>query len=179
MSRIGARPIKISEGITVDIKSSHISVSGGSCTLELLIPTGLTVKTVDDAIVVERSNDSRDLRAKHGLTARLIRNMLIGVKDQFTKVLEFNGTGYRAALDGNTLVLNMGYSHEIRIEIPEGVKATIVKNTISLTGCEKDKIGEIAAKIREVRPPEVYKGKGIKYKDETIRRKAGKTAASK
>jgi large subunit ribosomal protein L6 len=179
MSRIGGRPITIEDGVNVEATNSKVTVNSGSNTLSLDIPAKLTVKVVDGRVVVERASSERDVRAKHGLVARLIKNMINGVKNSFTKDLEFNGTGYRAAVAGEELVLNMGYSHEIRLQIPAGIKVTVVKNTISVNGIEKDKVGEFAAKIREVRPPEVYKGKGIKYKGEYIRRKAGKTAASK
>ncbi|OQA02934.1 MAG: 50S ribosomal protein L6 [bacterium ADurb.Bin400] len=179
MSRFGARPITIEEGVEVNPTPTKVVVAYGGKQLELSIPQGLTVKVEDSAVIVERSGGSKELRAQHGLVARLIRNMVTGIKNQFTIELEFTGTGYRAAVAGSDLVLNMGYSHEVRLAIPEGVQVSAVKNTIVVKGIEKEKVGEFAANIRAIRPPEVYKGKGIRYKNEVIRRKAGKTAASK
>lgn len=179
MSRVGVRPIKIEEGILIKALSSKVSVNFGDKCLEVPLAHGLKIKVSDNTVQVEREGDSRELRSKHGLTARLLRNAILGVKSEFSKALEFNGTGYRATVADNTLVLNMGYSHEVRLEIPEDLKVSVVKNAITITGIAKDKVGQFAAKVREIRPPEVYKGKGIKYRDEFIKRKAGKTAASK
>jgi large subunit ribosomal protein L6 len=179
MSKIGKRPIKISEGTTVNFEDSKILVSAGAKKLELEIPREITVKVEDGNIIVSRINDTKPAKEKHGLIARLIGNMVTGVSNGFTKELTFLGTGYRVAVQGNEILLNMGYSHEIKLAIPEGLEVKVVKNSISISGIDKAKIGQFAAIVREVRPPEVYKGKGIKYKEEHIRRKAGKTAASK
>ena len=137
------------------------------------------MKIEDGKVFVTRKDQEKSTRSLHGLYARLIKNMIIGAKDGFTKVLEFNGTGYRAAIVGEELVLNMGYSHDVKLEIPKELKVTVVKNTIVIIGTSRELVGNFAAKTREVRGPEVYKGKGIKYKGEFIKRKAGKTAASK
>lgn len=179
MSRIGIRPIKIEEGVSVDSTGSKLVVSSGENKLEENIPSVLSVKIEDGKVFVTRKNQEKSTRSLHGLYARLIKNMITGAKEGFTKVLEFNGTGYRAAIVGEELVLNMGYSHDVKLEIPKELKVSVVKNTIVVSGISKELVGNFAAKTRDVRGPEVYKGKGIKYKGEFIKRKAGKTAASK
>jgi len=178
MSRIGIRPIKIEEGVLVEITPSRVVTKKDQNQMELEIPNGITVKQDGDSLFVTRKDDSKDLKSKHGLIARLLKNIITGVNGGFTRELEFKGTGYRASVNGETLTLNMGYSHEIDIVIPEGNVITVKKNVILISGIDKEKVGGLAAKIRDVRPPEVYKGKGIKYKEELIRRKAGKKAAS-
>lgn len=179
MSRVGSRPIKIEEGVEVKATPTKVSVTCGANSQEINIADNLSVSVEDGVVKVSRKNEDKDTRSKHGLTARLIKNAIFGVKNQFERVLEFSGTGYRASINGNELTLNMGYSHEIKLNVPEGLKVSVVKNSIVITGVEKDTVGQFAANIREIRPPEVYKGKGIKYKEEFIKRKAGKTAASK
>lgn len=179
MSKIGKRPVVILEGVTVENVNGHLSVSHDSNKMEMDLPREVSIEIADGQIIVNRINDSKPARAKHGLIARLINNMIEGVKVGFTKELQFTGTGYRAAVSGRDVLLNMGYSHEIKLEIPEGLEVKIVKNSITVSGVDKQAVGQFAAIIRKVRPPEPYKGKGIKYKDEHIRRKAGKTAASK
>ena len=179
MSKIGKRPVAILEGVTVENVNGHLSVSHDSNKMEMDLPREVSIEIADGQIVVNRINDSKPARAKHGLIARLINNMIEGVKVGFTKELLFTGTGYRAAVSGRDVLLNMGYSHEIKLVIPEGLEVKIVKNSITVSGVDKQAVGQFAAIIRKVRPPEPYKGKGIKYKDEHIRRKAGKTAASK
>jgi large subunit ribosomal protein L6 len=179
MSKIGKRPVTILEGVAVEIKDGKISASSGDNNLELAIPKEVKVVVKENQVLVTRVDDSKPAREKHGLIARLINNLIIGVKEGFKKELTFTGTGYRASVDGNNLLLNMGYSHEIKLVIPEGLETKVVKNAIIVSGIDKEKVGQFAAVVREVRKPEVYKGKGIKYKEEHIRRKAGKTAASK
>ncbi|MEK9156055.1 MAG: 50S ribosomal protein L6 [Patescibacteria group bacterium] len=179
MSRIGARPIKIPEGVNVQTTGSGVVISSGENVLEVPVHPKLAITVAGDNIVVNRADSSNEAKSLHGLTARLIANAVAGVKSEFKKDLEFSGTGYRAAVSGQELILNMGYSHEIRLPIPGDLKVTVAKNTISITGKRKELVGNFAATVRDVRPPEVYKGKGIKYKGELIRRKAGKTAASK
>lgn len=179
MSKIGKRPVMILEGVTVENVNGHLSVTHDSNKMEMDLPREVSIEIQDGQIIVNRINDSKPARAKHGLIARLINNMIEGVKVGFTKELQFTGTGYRAAVSGRDVLLNMGYSHEIKLEIPEGLEVKIVKNSITVSGVDKQAVGQFAAIIRKVRPPEPYKGKGIKYKDEHIRRKAGKTAASK
>lgn len=177
MSRIGKRPIKIEEGIKLEITATKVVADSGSIKRELAIPQGIKVKESEGTLIIERENESKETRSLHGLTTRLLQNLLTGVKTGFTKELEFTGTGYRVRVEGSEMILSMGYSHEIKIAIPADVTASIKKNSIVLQGVDKQIVGQLAAKIREVRPPEVYKGKGIKYKDEIIRRKAGKKAA--
>lgn len=179
MSKIGKRPIKIEEGVDFSITDGVVAAMSGEKRQELILPNEIKVKVLDGNVIVERENDSKIARSLHGLYARLIANLIRGVKEGFTKELTFTGTGYRAAVNGRALVLNMGYSHEINLQIPDDLEVKVVKNSIFVSGIAKDHVGQFAAIIREVRPPEPYKGKGIKYKDEHIRRKAGKTAASK
>lgn len=179
MSKIGNRPITILEGVDVTISGPKVQASAAGKSAGLILPKEISAKIENNTVVVSRINDSIVSKSLHGLYNRLISNIITGVKTGFTKDLIFTGTGYRVAVSGNEVLLNMGYSHEIRLAIPEGLEVKIVKNTITVSGIDKANVGQFAAVIRKVRPPEVYKGKGIKYKDEHIRRKAGKTAASK
>jgi large subunit ribosomal protein L6 len=179
MSKIGKRPIQIKEGVAVTLIDSKIFAEANNNKIELTLPPEIKVAISESQVRVERINDSKVARSLHGLYARLIDNMIVGVKDGFVKELTFTGTGYRAAIQGQNLVLNMGYSHEISLPVPDGLEVKVVKNSILISGISKAQVGQFAAIVRDVRPPEVYKGKGIKYKDEHIRRKAGKTAASK
>lgn len=178
MSRIGKRPIKIKEGVTIEITPSKVVAKKDQNSLELKIPEGIVVKQDGNDLLVTRKDESKDLRSKHGLIARLLKNIITGVHEGFVRELEFKGTGYRASVNGNEIVLNMGYSHEITLPIGEGITVQVKKNSIILAGMDKERLGALAASIREVRLPEVYKGKGIKYKEELIRRKAGKKAAA-
>lgn len=178
MSRIGIRPIKIEEGVTLEITPTRVIAKNNQNTLELHVPAGIVVKQEGDSVFVTRKEETKDLKSKHGLIARLLKNIICGVKDGYTRELEFKGTGYRASVNGNELLLNMGYSHEIKVNIPEAITVAVKKNSIIITGIDKEVIGQLAATIRKVRPPEVYKGKGIKYKEELIKRKAGKKAAA-
>lgn len=178
MSRIGIRPIKIEEGVSIEVTSKKVVAKKDQNEMELSIPEGINVKEENGNLFVERNGNSKDLRSKHGLIARLLKNIVIGVKDGFTRELEFKGTGYRVSADQEKVTLNTGYSHEINISIPEGLSVSVKKNSIFISGINKEQVGSLAAAIREVRPPEVYKGKGIKYKEEFIKRKAGKKAAS-
>jgi large subunit ribosomal protein L6 len=179
MSKIGKRPITIKENVTLDITDSNVVAMSGEKKQELTLPREIKARIEDGKVFVERINDTQVAKSMHGLCSRLIENMIIGVSDGFAKELTFTGTGYRASVQGRELVLNMGYSHAIKLKIPENLDAKVVKNSIIISGINKAEVGQFAAIVREVRPPEVYKGKGIKYKDEHIRRKAGKTAASK
>lgn len=178
MSRIGNRPIKIDEGVEITVTPKKVTAVFGDKKSELFISEGIKVGVENGNIIVRRSDNSIEQRSLHGLTARLVKNIVTGVKDGFKKELEFKGTGYRASVDNGAVILNMGYSHEIKLEIPENVNVQIVKNNIIVTGEDKQKVGSFAAQIRNVRGPEVYKGKGIKYKTENIKRKAGKKAAA-
>ena len=176
MSRIGRMPIAIPAGVTVDIaENNQVTVKGPKGTLVRVLPEEMDIKLEGNEVVVTRPNDLKKMKSLHGLTRTLINNMVIGVTEGYSKVLEVNGVGYRAAKQGKKLVLNLGYSHPVEMEDPEGLESKVDGNTITITGIDKEKVGQYAAEIRDTRRPEPYKGKGIKYADEVIRRKVGKT----
>ena len=177
MSRIGRMPIAIPAGVTVTIaENNKVTVKGPNGTLERELPVEMAIKEEDGHIVVTRPNDLKKMKSLHGLTGTLINNMVVGVTQGYTKVLEVNGVGYRAAKQGKKLTLNLGYSHPVEMTDPEGVETILEgQNKITVKGIDKEKVGQYAAEIRDKRRPEPYKGKGIKYADETIRRKVGKT----
>ncbi len=176
MSRIGKIPVIIPAGVEVKIDGQTVTAKGPLGTEEVTIRPEIKLEVKDNEIILTRENDDRKSRSLHGLSRTLVANAVHGVKDGFTKKLEIVGVGYRAAMQGNTLNLALGYSHPVDIEAPEGIKITVEQNTkITVTGANKQAVGDIAALIRSKRPPEVYKGKGIKYEGEHIRRKAGKT----
>ncbi|MCR5626734.1 MAG: 50S ribosomal protein L6 [Lachnospiraceae bacterium] len=176
MSRIGKMPIAVPAGVTVDIaENNKVTVKGPKGTLERVLPSILTVKVEDGEIKVERPDDEKESKALHGLTRSLINNMVVGVTEGYKKVLEINGVGYRASKAGKKLTLNLGFSHPVEMEDPEGIETKVVDNKIEVEGIDKEKVGQYAAVIRDKKRPEPYKGKGIKYIDEVIRRKVGKT----
>ena len=177
MSRIGRMPIAIPDGVTVTIaENNHVTVKGPKGTLERTLPAEMEIKLEGSEVVVTRPNDLKKMKSLHGLTRTLIHNMVVGVTDGFTKELEVNGVGYRASKAGKKLTLNLGYSHPVEMEDPEGLETVLDgQNKITVKGIDKEKVGQYAAEIRDKRRPEPYKGKGIKYADETIRRKVGKT----
>ena len=177
MSRIGRMPIAVPAGVTVDIaENNHVTVKGPKGTLERTLPTEMEIKKEGDEIIVTRPNDLKKMKSLHGLTRTLINNMVIGVTDGYTKELEVNGVGYRAQKSGKVLTLHLGYSHPVEMEDPEGIETVLDgQNKITVKGIDKEKVGQFAAEIRDKRRPEPYKGKGIKYADEVIRRKVGKT----
>ena len=177
MSRIGRLPIAVPAGVTVDIaENNKVTVKGPKGTLERVLPSEMIISKDGDVVTVSRPNDLKRMRSLHGLTRTLINNMVVGVTDGYQKVLEINGVGYRAAKQGNKLVLSLGYSHPVEMVDPEGVEVVVEdQNKIIVKGIDKEKVGQYAAEIREKRAPEPYKGKGIKYADEVIRRKVGKT----
>ena len=176
MSRIGRLPVAIPEGVTVTVaEGNKVTVKGPRGTLERVLPTEMTIKVEDGHVVVTRPNDLKKMKSLHGLTRTLVSNMVTGVHTGFTKVLEVNGVGYRCSKSGRKLTLNLGYSHPVEMEDPEGVEAVVEGNKITVKGIDKEKVGQYAAEIRDKRRPEPYKGKGIKYIDEVIRRKVGKT----
>ena len=177
MSRIGRMPIAIPAGVTVTIaENNKVTVKGPKGTLERVLPEELTIKEEDGHVVVSRPNDLKRMKSLHGLTRTLINNMIVGVTNGYEKVLEVNGVGYRAAKQGKKLTLNLGYSHPVEMEDPEGIETVLEgQNKITVKGIDKEKVGQDAAEIRDKRRPEPYKGKGIKYADEVIRRKVGKT----
>ena len=177
MSRIGRMPIAIPAGVTVDIaENNQVTVKGPKGTLERVLPAEMAITKEGDEIKVARPNDLKKMKSLHGLTRTLINNMIIGVTEGYEKKLEVNGVGYRAAKQGKKLTLSLGYSHPVEMEDPEGIEVTVDgQNLIIVKGIDKEKVGQYAAEIREKRAPEPYKGKGIKYVDEVIRRKVGKT----
>ena len=177
MSRIGRLPIAIPTGVTVDIaENNKVTVKGPKGTLERVLPVEMEIKKDGETVVVCRPNDLKRMKSLHGLTRTLISNMIIGVSEGYKKVLEVNGVGYRAAKAGKELTLTLGYSHPVVMIDPEGVETVLDgQNKITVKGIDKEKVGQYAAEIRDKRRPEPYKGKGIKYADETIRRKVGKT----
>ena len=178
MSRIGNKAITLPAGVTVDVQARNfVNVKGPKGELSFQFNSELEIATEGSECVVKRPNDTKTMKMMHGTTRALLHNMVVGVSDGFKKVLEINGVGYRAALQGNKVVVSAGYSHPVALEIPKGLKVELPKNTqIIISGIDKQLVGQFAAEIREVRKPEPYKGKGIKYSDEHIRRKEGKTA---
>ena len=176
MSRIGRLPVVVPAGVTVEVKeNNYVVVKGSKGTLERNLPVEMDIKVEDGHVVVTRPNDLKKMKALHGLTRTLIHNMVVGVSEGYEKVLEVNGVGYRAQKQGKKLVLSLGYSHPVEMEDPEGLETTVDGNKTTVKGISKEKVGQYAAEIREKRRPEPYKGKGIKYADEVIRRKVGKT----
>ena len=180
MSRIGRKPIVIPAGVDVKIDGSTVTVKGPKGTLSRTVHQNMNVAVEDGVIHVTRPDDNKLNRSLHGLTRTLLHNMIVGVTDGYKKELEVNGVGYRVAKEGNKLVMNLGFSHQVIVEEVEGIKIEApTPNKIIISGCDKQQVGQFAAEVREKRPPEPYKGKGIKYTDEVIRRKAGKTGAKK
>ena len=176
MSRIGKMPVVIPAGVTVDIQPGNVvTVKGPKGELKRELDHEMTLEQKDNEIIVTRPDDLKRHKALNGLTRALLHNMVVGVTDGFTKTLEINGVGYRAQKQGKKLVLSLGYSHPIEMEDPEGLESTVEGNKIIIKGIDKQAVGQYAANIREKRAPEPYKGKGIKYADEIIRRKVGKT----
>ncbi len=176
MSRIGKMPIAIPAGVTVDVAENNtITVKGPKGTLTRVLSPEMEIKVEGAEVVVNRPNDLKRSKSLHGLTRTLINNMVVGVTQGYEKALEINGVGYRAAKEGKKLVLNLGYSHPVNMTDPDGIESTVDNNRIVVKGIDKEKVGQYAAEIRDKRRPEPYKGKGIKYVDEVIRRKAGKT----
>ena len=177
MSRIGRMPIAIPAGVTVTIADGNVvTVKGPKGELTRTFAHELTIEQKDNEIIVSRPNDVKRIKALHGLTRSLLHNMVVGTSEGYQKVLEINGVGYRAAKQGKVLTLNLGYSHPVEMTDPEGIETVMEgQNKIIVKGISKEKVGQYAAEIRTKRPPEPYKGKGIKYADEHIRRKVGKT----
>nr|YP_010537238.1 ribosomal protein L6 [Hemiaulus sinensis]UYC31025.1 ribosomal protein L6 [Hemiaulus sinensis] len=176
MSRIGKLPIKIPANVDVSFSGLDITVKGKFGTLENTIPDVLEIEQNEGNLIVSLQNQTRTAKALHGLYRTLINNMVIGVSEQFQVTLNLKGVGYRAAVQGNSIILNLGYSHPVEMAIPEAISAEVVQNTtINLKGCDKEKLGLFASQIRSWRPPEPYKGKGIMYQGEVVARKAGKS----
>ena len=179
MSRIGRAPIAIPAGVEVVVDGSTVTVKGAKGTLTRTMNSNITITKDGDTITVTRPNDQKENRSLHGLTRTLIANMIEGVSNGYKKELEINGIGYRAEVKGNTLVMKIGFSHDVIMEAPEGITVEVNGNKVTVSGADKQKVGQFAAEIREKRPPEPYKGKGIKYVDEYIRRKEGKAGKGK
>ena len=181
MSRIGRAPIAVPAGVEVSIADNNVvTVKGPKGTLVEQFHPNMTITLADGVITVTRPNDLKENRALHGLTRTLVSNMIVGVTEGYKKTLDVNGVGYRVVLEGGKLVMNLGFSHQVIMEAPEGITIEVPnQNQIVISGYDKQLVGQFAAKVREKRPPEPYKGKGIKYSDEVIRRKVGKTGAKK
>jgi large subunit ribosomal protein L6 len=178
MSRIGKQPIGIPDGVTIEVAKGEVQAKGPKGTLRCVVPAGIGAKLEDGRLVFERSNDSKESRARHGLARALANNMVVGVSTGFSKRLEIEGVGYRADVKGKVLNLLLGFSHPVTMDIPEGLKVAVEDNTkLIIDGADKQLVGQFAADVRSLRPPEPYKGKGIRYQDEHIRRKVGKAGA--
>ncbi len=181
MSRIGRMPISVPAGVDVKIEAGNlVTVKGPKGTLKQQLSPAMTIKQEGSELLVTRPDDTKENRSLHGLTRTLLHNMVVGVTDGFKKDLEVNGVGYRVAKEGNKLVMNLGFSHQVTVEEKDGITIEVPDpNHIVIHGADKQKVGQFAAEVREKRPPEPYKGKGIKYADEVIRRKEGKTGVKK
>ena len=181
MSRIGRMPITVPAGVEVNVADGNVvTVKGPKGTLTQNLHPNMTITQEGNVITVTRPNDLKENRSLHGLTRTLLNNMVVGVTEGYTKKLEVNGVGYRVAKEGNKLVMNLGYSHQVTMEEKNGITIEVPDpNHINIVGCDKQLVGQFAAEVREKRPPEPYKGKGIKYADEVIRRKVGKTGGKK
>lgn len=175
-SNIGKQPVVVEAGVTVTKDGKNVTVAGTKGTLSWTVPMGIDVEVVDSTVIVRKEHDSRYLEKFYGLTRALIANMVTGVSKGFDRKLELSGVGYRARVDGRDLVLNVGFSHPVKISAPENVTFKVEENVITVSGIDKQIVGDMASKIRKVRPPDPYKAKGIKYEGEKIRRKAGKAA---
>jgi large subunit ribosomal protein L6 len=178
MSRIGRKPLPMPKGVTLAQKAGAVSVKGPKGELSKPLPEGISIKIEGDKILVLRADDSRENRSKHGLIRAHLANMVKGVTDGWVRELEINGVGYRAEVTGDTLTMALGYSHPVVFKLPKGISAKVEKNRIALSGSDRDMLGQTAAKVRELRPPEPYKGKGVKYVEEVIKRKVGKAGAT-
>lgn len=178
MSKIGKKPIAIPSGVEIKINGSQASVKGPKGQLERNLPAGFTVTIADNSLTIIPENKTADNAVLWGLARATLNNMITGVSQGFQEVLELNGVGYKAAVKGTALELNLGFSHPINFPLPEGLTATVEKNILTLSGIDREVVGQTAAKIRMLKKPEPYKGHGIKYSDEVIRRKAGKKAAT-
>lgn len=175
MSRVGKLPIAIPSGVTITVDPDFVTIAGSKGTLKQFTMPGVTVEQKENEVIVTRANDEPKIRAKHGLMRALLANMVAGVSTGFSKKLEINGVGYRVNLAGSDLKFNLGFSHEVVYHLPQGITATVEGTSITVTGIDKQQVGQVAAEIRALKKPEPYKGKGIKYADERIIRKSGKS----
>ncbi|NIL99587.1 MAG: 50S ribosomal protein L6 [Acidobacteria bacterium] len=178
MSRIGKLPVALESGVKLDVAVTEAVVQGPKGKLTVPIPAGVSIKVEESNAIVERKDDSKTQRALHGLTRALLANAVLGVTKGFTKKLEIHGVGYRAAVKGKVVNFSLGYTHPVDFPIPEGIEVKIEKNTLlEISGFDKQQVGQVAAEMRALRPPDVYKLKGVRYADEQLRKKAGKTGA--
>ena len=178
MSRIGKQPVALPAGITAQVADGAVALKGPKGTLSLKLPASVAVALEGNALSVARTGDDKQSRADHGTTRALLQNMVEGVKDGYSRELEIQGVGFKASIAGNTLTLNVGYSHPVEYVVPDGIKVEVADGTnLKVSGIDKQLVGQVSARIRSFRPPEPYKGKGVRYKDERVRRKAGKTVA--
>lgn len=178
MSRIGNQPITIPQGVTIDTTNDLVKIASSGNELSVNVPNGISVNVDDTTLTISRENNAKHIRAAHGLVRAMIDNAIVGVTKGFKKQLEVNGVGFKVAVQGSTLKLALGLSHDVLFDLPQDVKVTAEKNLITIEGSDKQRVGQVAAEIRALKKPEPYKGKGIKYLDEYIVRKAGKTAGS-
>src|SRR5688572_19088691 len=179
MSRIGKQPIQIPSGVTITVDPDFVTVAGSKGTLKQFTMPGVTVKVEDGVANVTRDNDEAVNRSKHGLMRTLVNNMVLGVSQGFSKKLEITGVGYRVNMQGADLKFNLGFSHDVIFKLPQGITATTEQNVITISGIDKQQVGQVAAEIRALKKPEPYKGKGIKYAGERILRKSGKSGKEK
>ena len=179
MSRIGQNPINIPAGVNIDLKGTLVKVKGQKGSLEYQVHKDMNISEHDGTVLVNRNSDAREQRAIHGTTRQMIHNMVVGVSEGFSKELEIIGVGYQAQVQGTRLRLQLGYSHDIYFDMPEGITVTANRTEVKIEGIDKQLVGAVAAKIRSFRPPEPYKGKGIRYKGEYVRSKQGKTVGAK
>ena len=178
MSRIGQNPINIPAGVNIDLKGTLVKVKGQKGSLEYQVHKDMNISEHDGTVLVNRNSDAREQRAIHGTTRQMIHNMVVGVSEGFSKELEIIGVGYQAQVQGTRLRLQLGYSHDIYFDMPEGITVTANRTEVKIEGIDKQLVGAVAAKIRSFRPPEPYKGKGIRYKGEYVRSKQGKTVGA-
>ena len=176
MSRIGRKPITVPAGVTVELADRHVTVKGPKGTLELDLLPGIRMEQTEGRLTLTKAAENADTQASYGLMRTLVDNMVVGVSQGYTRALEINGVGFRAAVQGNAINLSLGFSHPVVFKLPQGIEAKVEKNVITLSGYDKQAVGQTAANLRALKKPEPYKGKGIKYVEERIRRKAGKTA---
>ncbi len=179
MSRIGQNPINIPAGVNIDVKGTLVKVKGQKGSLEYQVHRDMNISERDGRVLVNRNSDAREQRAIHGTTRQMIHNMVVGVSEGFRKELEIIGIGYQAQVEGTRLRLQLGYSHDIYFDMPEGITVTANRTDVKIEGIDKQLVGAVAAKIRSFRPPEPYKGKGVRYKGEYVRSKQGKTVGAK
>ncbi|HBI17493.1 MAG: 50S ribosomal protein L6 [Candidatus Moranbacteria bacterium GW2011_GWF2_34_56] len=178
MSRIGKKPIEIPQGVTVEMNANKITVSGSKGKMELVITHDVKVEIKDNLVTVDRANSSKKASAMWGTTNRLIGNMITGVSEGFSKVLELNGVGFRMEVNGKKLKMALGFSHPVEVEVPQNLEAKVENNTLAISGIDKQAVGQFAAEIRSLKPVEPYKGKGFRYSGEIVRRKEGKKASA-